>query len=522
MQKIKYALVLFTVVAIAGCKKSNPSTTGDTTGDQPSKTGSTLDLIRDSVYLYAKETYYWNDALPTYSVFKPRSFTASDDVTALTSELDALSQYKINPVTSRPYEYYSAAPGSAKYSFIDDGSVSSQLNGVNGDFGFAPIYIDLNDLRVRYVYPGSPADLAGIKRGYQITSINGRTNLTYDGDGGSGANVKYVVNAYAESSNITMILKKPDGSALTVNLNVANYTVNPVIATQVFDQSNGHKVGYIAFNTFTSKANAKPKLDAAFANFAAKGITDLVVDLRYNGGGYVETAEYLSDLIAPASKNGSVMFTAFYNSILSSNKSTLLKNQVRRDPEDNSLYNYSQIDYSAAAQTTHFSKTGVPVSLTLGHVFFIVTGSTASASELTINNLRPVMDVQLIGTTSYGKPVGFFDIDINKYQMYTPNFETKNSAGQGGYYSGMTPGSTDYKGFRASDDVTKEFGDPTEGLLAHALNFVKNGTFTVSGQVIQSAGKVKTMSIDESHDAGIQLDGNKFNGMLYKNPRIKK
>lgn len=521
MRKIVYVFILFTSVAITSCKKGSTVTPGGTE-DGPSKTGSALDLMRDSVYLYAKEAYYWNDALPTYAIFKPRGFTGTDDITALSTELDALSQYKINPVTSKPYEYYAPSPGSAKYSFIDDGSVSAELNGVNGDFGFAPLYATTTDLRVRYVYPGSPADMAGVKRGYQITSINGRTDLTYDANGGSGTNVNFVINAYANSSTITMVLKKQDGTSVTVTLNAATYTTNPVLAHQVFDQGNGHKVGYIVFNSFTSKANAKPKLDEAFTDFAAKGITDLVVDLRYNGGGFVSTAEYLSNLIAPAAKSGSLMYNTYYNSTLTAGKASLLKNQVRKDPETGEIYNYSQFDYTVAGNAVNFSKTGVPVSLTLGHVFFIVTGSTASASELTINNLRPILDVQLIGTTSYGKPVGFFDIDINKYQMYTPNFETRNSANQGAYYSGMAPGTVDYPGYKASDDVTKDFGDPTEGLLAHALSYVKNGTFTVAGQVIQSTAGKQTMTIDEAHDAAIQLDHNKFNGMVYdKTPKHK-
>lgn len=522
MRKIFYLLILSAVV-VSSCKKTKTPdpNTGDQTG--PSKTGTTLDLIRDSIFLYAKEAYYWNDGLPDYATFKPRSFTGSDDITALQNEVDAISQYKINPTTGKPYEYYAASPGSAKYSFIDDGSVSAELNGVKGDFGFAPIYNDNNDLRVRYVYPNSPADLAGIKRGYQITSINSRTALTYDGNGGSGVNLNFVINAYANSNTITMILKKPDATNITVTLNVATYTINPVILHKVIDQGAGKKVGYIVFNSFTSAANATPKLNEAFAEFQTAGITDLVVDLRYNGGGYVSTAEYLSNLIAPASKSGSLMYSSYFNSILTGGKASILKNQVRKDPKTGEIYNYSQFDYSVTGNAVNFSKTDVPYSLTLSHVFFIVTGSTASASELTINNLRPILDVRLIGTTSYGKPVGFFDIDINKYQMYIPNFETKNSANQGGYYSGMTPETADYPGKKDFDDVTKDFGDPTEGLLAHALNFVNTGTFTVAGQVIQSTtGKTKIMSVDETREAGIELDHNKFNGMVSNHLKIKK
>ncbi len=186
-----------------------------------------------------------------------------------------LSQYAINPATAKPYEYYADDPGEAKYSFIDAGAVSAELNGVKGDFGFAPFYNLVNDLRIKYVYPGSPADLAHIKRGYQIISINGNTSLSYDGPGygnGSSTNLNYVINAYSNSNTISMTLKKPDGTILTVaSMSAGNYTVNPVLKDTVFNQGNGHKIGYIVFNSFTSDANAHQPLLTAFNGFSAAG-----------------------------------------------------------------------------------------------------------------------------------------------------------------------------------------------------------------------------------------------------------
>jgi carboxyl-terminal processing protease len=465
------ALVFFTA-----CKKSKPAEETQTT----TTTATSLDLIKDSVFLYAKEDYYWYDGLPDYNTFNPRATTGSDDLTALTNEVNKISQYKINTLTGLPYEYYSASPGQAKYSFIDEGETSTRLSAVTGDFGFAPLYTagSLTDLRIKYVYPGSPADLAGIKRGYQITSINGRTALTYDGS--SGTNVNFIVNAYANSSTITMILAKPDKTTMTVTLNTATYKVNPILATKVIDAGAGKKVGYICFNSFVSLTSTQAALTTAFNTFTTAGITDLVVDLRYNGGGYVETAQFLDNLIAPTAANGKLMYNTYYNATLAANKETLLKNQWRRD-DNGTAYNYSQIDFSVAGNTANFAKSG---TLNLSRVFFIVTSSTASASELTINNLRPYMNVQLIGSTSYGKPVGFFDIDISKYKMYIPEFETKNSAGQGGYYSGMKPGSTDYPGVLAVDDPTHDFGDTAETLFAEAISYVTKGTYSTSSLAI--------------------------------------
>jgi carboxyl-terminal processing protease len=519
MKKLLFGIVILSAGLLSACKKDKKATTG-TTG--PTSTGSTLDLIKDSVYLYAHEDNLWHSALPSYSAFNPRSFTGSNDAAALSAELDALSQYAINPSSGKPYEYYTAQPGLAKYSFIDDGTESAALNGVKGDFGLGVLYNQVNDLRIKYVYPGSPAALAGIKRGYQVTSVNGSSNISYDAQGygsGTSTNLNFVSNAFFNSSTISMTLKKPDGTTLTVsNMNAASYTVNPVLKDTVYNIGNGHKLGYIVFNSFTSDANADPQLNAAIDYFVAQGVTDLAVDLRYNGGGYVSTAEYLDNLIVPTAKSGSLMYNTYYTDNMVSGTDPLLKKQWRRDPASGQDYNYGQFDYSVAANAVNFSKQR---SLNVSRVFFIVTGSTASASELTINNLRPEMDVQLVGTQSYGKPVGFFDIDINKYIMYTPEFSTKNSASQGDYFSGFIPG-TDIPGVNDYDDPTKDFGDPTEGLLAHILHYVQTGTYSVASPAGQSVplNRTRSLSLQASNQMAIQMDDHAFKGMVF-NKKLK-
>ncbi len=506
MKKALYLVVVFAATALLSCKKDKKYN-----GSEPSKDGSTLDLIRDSVYLYAQETYYWYDGLPGYASFNPRVFTGSTDLEALSKEVNKLSQYKIDPATGYPFEYYAPAPGVAKYSFIDQGQASTELNGTNSNFGFAPFYNTASDLRVKYVYPGSPIDLAGGKRGYKIISINGNSDLSYDG--ASGTHTQFVINAYARSSTITMVLQKPDNTNITVNLTSANYSVNPVLTYKVINAGAGKIVGYIVFNSFTSPANANARLDAAFNYFQGQGITDLVVDLRYNGGGYTATAEYLDNLIVPSGKNGTTMYSYYFNNKLQSGNAKLLANQVRRDSQTGQLYNLAQLDYTAATNTIKFAKKG---ALNLSRVFFIVTGATASASELTINSLRPHMDVHLIGNNTYGKPVGFFDIKINKYELYVAQFETKNSAGQGGYYTGMLPGSANYPGVADFDDATKDFGDTTEVLFHHAINYVKRGVYGTTEMKTQSlSGGAKTFSLTQSNNAGIELEAGKFNGMIY-------
>jgi hypothetical protein len=501
------------IVILGSCSKKND---GGSTPEGPSKNGTALDLMRDSVFLYAKEAYYWNDGLPDYATFKPRTFTGTSDLDALAKEVDAISQYKINPATGKPYEYSEGSGGQAKYSFIDGGETSTELGGTQGDFGFAPLYLTDDDLRIKYVYPGSPAAVATIKRGYKVISINGNTNFSFDK---GGPHTQFVVNAFFYSNNITLVLQRPDNTQFTTTVNSTSYTTNPVITYKVFNGTGGRKTGYFVFNTFTSEANATPKLDEAFNYFAANGVTDLVVDLRYNGGGYVSTAEYLSNLIAPASKNGNLMYGTYFNSILTSGKASILANQVRRDPKTNKVYNYL-FDYSVQSNYTYFEKKG-PLG-TIGKVCFIVGGGTASASELVINNILGLGDVnvRLIGSTTYGKPVGFFDIKINKYEMYIPEFETKNALGQGGYYTGMKPESAQYPGKLGGDDITHDFGDPQETLLSYALNYINSGIYTNSSTQlqVQSLQQKGMFSVDQLSEVGRKLDGGKFNGMVFDKP----
>ncbi len=518
MKKIFYSLFILSVIFISAChkdKKTGPVVSG------PDVPGSVLDKVKDSIFLYASEDYLWHTSLPSYVSFQPRSQKSIGD------ELNTISQKPINPATSMPYEYYAPNVGEAKYSFIDSGQVAAELNGNRGDYGFGLEWNLVNDIRVTYVYAGSPADLKGLKRGDQIVKINGRTALSYDhgqgyGDGSSN-NFNFVVDAYRNSNIISMTLQRGDGSTYSVaNMSVANYNVNPVITYKTFDEGGGKIVGYIVFNSFTSKANASPYLNEAFTYFASQNVTDLVVDLRYNGGGYVETAQLLDNLIVPAAKSGTQMYDTYYNDILASNKEVLLKNQWRKDPVFGD-YNYGPdfIDYSPAGiyNNISFGKLG---TLNVSRVFFIITGHTASASELTINNLRPEMDVQFIGETSYGKPVGFFDININKYTVYIPEFYTVNSANQGGYYDGFTPGKTGYPGIKDYDDLTKDFGDPTEGLLAHALHYVTTGTYSVKGPVIQSlAAKQQNLSFEARNFMAKSLDQKKFTGMILQHKSLK-
>ncbi|MCZ4221971.1 S41 family peptidase [Pedobacter rhodius] len=517
-----FVLSIAGISIFAACKKGTPTPETPTTPTTPSVTGTRDELTKDSIFLYSKELYYWNTSLPAYDVFKPRSYSSNE------AELFAITQFSINPDTGKPYEYVSSTSTTPKYSFFDYGTtgktsaLKADVNGTETDYGFSVSYNTTTDLRVKYVYPNSPASQQGLTRGCRLTSVNGRTSLTY-----TSSNVTFLNDAlFGTAASVSLTFIDLAGTTKTVTVNRATYTVNPILFTNVYTAGT-KKVGYIVFNSFTNNASAA--IGSVFSNFASQGVTEVVVDLRYNGGGYVSTATQIINILSPTAQTGKTMFSTYYNSYLQNlttaqRKASVLAHQPLLDDAGklqtyttgvNGKYaTYADLDYSATSSDNveKFAKSG---SLNLSRVYFIVTGSTASASELTINSLKPVMDVKLIGTTTYGKPVGFFPIRIDKVDMYIPEFETKNQAGTGGYYAGLTADKEAY------EDLTKAWGDESETLLAYALLYAKTGSFvTTPGKTgslsAQSAAAPSKLSIAEVNLVSDQLDQNSFKGMVYK------
>lgn len=489
------------LIGFSACKK-DPKVTPTPTPPVVTTPPTRAELTKDSIFLYAQQTYYWNEPFPTYDAFKPRSYATNQAV------LDAIIKL---PGTGKPVD---------KYSFLDDGSVSSELGGVSGDYGFSVFYngaTPTSDLRIKYVSPNSPAAGKGLKRGYRILKINGRTELST----GADANIAFVSDAvFGSASSVSLTVEKPGGVTEDVVISRGTYATTPIFHTSVFTVGS-KKVGYIVFNSFTT--NSRDALTARLGEFAAAGATELIIDLRYNGGGSVATADVFTNLIAPASLNGTTMYTTFWTKTMQDGKASILSNQPLTDANGklqpftggvNGVYaTYADIDYKPAANREVFAKIG---NANFNKVVFLVLSGTASASELLINNLKPHMDVKLVGRTTYGKPVGFFAISIDKLDLYIPQFETKNSQNVGGYYSGMTPD------FTVADDVTKDFGDRTEALLAAALNYSEKGTFTLSKPNTTISG-VKAMSVKEAEEMTNEFDRNRFRGMSYdKKLKFKK
>lgn len=488
------ALIIFT--GLSACKKSDAEVDPKPPGTEEPTSSERANLTKDSIFYYAQEVYLWNESLPEYADFNPRSARGATDILAYESELFKITRYGTNDQTGQPYEYNKAQPAAPKYSYISDlndknpvaviapkSSVNTDGDGYDlGFYSFTAYGTDNNyRLYVKAVYPGSSAAEKGLTRGAEITTINDKrigTNFQSE---------KLIINDLLDNTIPSASLKglRVDGSPFDLTINRTAYTSSPVYKSKVFE-ANGKKVGYVHLGRFSRLTNpdesnpSDANLDPVFAKFASEGLTDLIVDLRYNGGGYVGTAEHLINLIAPSTARG-VMYKEIYNKRLQNiNRSTtILKNQPLTDAngnlrydENNKMLNYANVNYSIAANTANFKKAG---GLTgIKNIVFIVSGNTASASELTINALKPFVNVRLVGTTTYGKPVGFFPVTIeNRYDVYFSMFETLNSKDEGRYYAGMNPDIVD-----PLDDTKRDFDDANENYIAKSLSLLAPGPVT--------------------------------------------
>jgi C-terminal processing protease CtpA/Prc len=508
-----YKLIIFTFsvfILVSACKKDPKTSTTTPTPTAPVVLPTRAELTKDSIFLYSKETYFWNDGIPTYELFKPRSYSSDQTI------LDAIIKL---PGINKPVD---------KYSFLDDGAVSTSLSGVSGDFGFSVFYNDddgnsstpTEDLRIKYVSTGSPAASAGLKRGYQITTLNGRTGSALSTS--LSANVTFVSSAvFGSATTVSMTVKKPDGSNQSLTIARATYANNPIFLSKTFTVGS-KKVGYIAYNSFTT--NSRDALRAAIGKFQTDGASELIVDLRYNGGGSVATSDVFTNLIAPASVNGQVMYTTYWTKTMQDGLAKILANQPLLDANgklqtftagvNGKWATYADINYKPtvdAGNVENFAKEG---TADFKKIYFLVLSGTASASELVINNLKGVMpsEIKLIGRQTYGKPVGFFAINIDKLDLYVTQFETRNQKNYGGFYEGLVVDKT------LADDVTKDFGDEKEALLAAALAYSEKGFFSVSSKG-NTLSSISGMSVSEEKVLNEILERNKFNGMIDDRPR---
>ncbi|HVZ56612.1 MAG TPA: S41 family peptidase, partial [Chitinophagaceae bacterium] len=397
--------------------------------------------------------YLWYSQIP--NTFNPRVYANPDSV------MRAIRAYSNEPGFAKPVDRWSFGIKQADWNNLS--------SGVSQDFGFGVFFLVEGDLRVKYVEQNSPAGLAGVRRGWRITKINGNTNVT-------SSNANFIVNAVYYSNSSTFTFQKPDGSTVDVTLNAATYQENPVYLDTVYNGTNG-KIGYMVFNSFLGDTTAVyNQFSQIFSNFSAQGVQDVVIDLRYNGGGYVSVSQTLANYLVTSSASGQLMMTEKFND-----------------------------KYSNYNEATNFNKLG---SLNLSRVFFIVSDNTASASELLINNLKPYLDVKLVGPdNTYGKPVGFFPIPVGDWYIFPVSFRSTNHNGQGNYFNGL------YIDYQAADGLDKDWGDTSESCLSSVLKFINTGSF-------RQAARLAPVQDSRVRAANQELSAPAFKGAIGNRPRF--
>jgi carboxyl-terminal processing protease len=329
---------------------------------------------------------------------------------------------------------------------VDRWSFSGSLTEVNklfegGEYtGFGAGFVLDADrkIKISFVYKDSPFGKAGIGRGWEVVSINGYTSSDL-------TNVNKAL-----SSNESVAFEFSDLNHINHSLSAKKeeITMNTVLHSSILN-FGASKIGYIVFNSFLGTSAAE--LDTVFTRFKIGNINELIVDLRYNGGGLNDIAYKLIAMIGGSKVKNQVI-------------SNLKHNDKHESKDGSTTSNYKG------------------VSLELDRVFFITTSSTASASELVINSLTPFMEVYLTGSNTHGKPVGMYVFSVKKLDLaiLPISFKVTNKLGYGDYFEGLPVTTNEV------DDLSHGWGDKEEAMLKSTLNSIIEPALTFNQSTLKS------------------------------------
>ncbi len=287
---------------------------------------------------------------------------------------------------------------------------------------------------VRYVEEQSPAAQAGMARGDTLVSINGTQTLDYYYD-------PYALNAAltvrAAGDVLNLVVRNAQGIERDIELAATLFPLTPVPLSRIVNSPAGTPIGYVMVQDFIAQIQAP--LEDVFADFKANGVNEIVLDLRYNSGGWAANARRLASYAGGSAFAGNTFAWFIYN-------------------DKHQQYNHSL--------TFEHLDSALPAT----RVFVLTGASTCSASELVINSLAPYVEVIQIGGTTCGKPVGFNSRDNQCGMTYSAvNFEALNANGEGRYWGGLAPRCA------VDDDLSHALGDDNEALLATARQYVDQG-----------------------------------------------
>lgn len=367
--KLTLSCLIISGYVITGCTKEEGNS--DNSGDKSKITEETRyanRFAREALEIY----YYWNEEI-------------SKDLNQLDPEKNS------DPIaTVEKIRYHDGTNEIDKWTMLTDNmdEFTSSVEGVTTTYGYTPKVYLLSEnsnkviAAVAFVSENSPAEKAGIKRGDLIYKIDGKTLTTEN----------YLDLFY--SSQIKLSIAKLDGYTITptteLSLEAVKMYENPILCDSVYNL-DGKKVGYLAYSSFDLKSI--PELINICKEFKNEGIKELILDLRYNGGGYVITENVLASMFAPQVNvtNKDVFEKEDYNEFFTKYyEQEGISTTTRFQTE----YNYEDMDLNVSTKDANIG---------LEKIYGIITGNSASASEALLSGLMPYMDIELIGEQSHGK-----------------------------------------------------------------------------------------------------------------------
>lgn len=404
--------LIFYAALLSACSSPDGSPSDNPDGTPDAQLDCSIPASNQRIYQILQDVYLWHAHIP------------SADPTSFESPQALIESVRYNEID--------------KWSYIDTIEQNNTYYNEGQRVGIGVRMRTDTDgsLRIALVYPASPASDEGLARGDRILSINGKTIADIDQNNEWAT----ILGPDEEGIPVDLAIQPQNGPERQISLKKRVYNLITTHTYRVFPFA-GHTVGYLLFDRFIGTSTAE--LDKVFGEFKNEGVNELVLDLRYNGGGYIDVAHHLANLIGGKAAAGKI-----FAQIISNDR------------------------HSNWNKTKTFQI--VNGSLDLTRVFIIATPATASSSELLINGLVPHLNVILTGGTTYGKPVGsgvWTDCD---YAIHPISFRMLNAENHGDYFNGISPTCS------ARDDMDLPLGDENESALSGTLYALNNGFCSIT------------------------------------------
>jgi carboxyl-terminal processing protease len=435
---------------------------GDGGGSPPIAASCSIADQQDGLRSYFNDNYFWYRLSPSPS---PAGYAGVD------AYFKALLYGGGDPIPGDaggarwPSDRYSYSQSTASFNrFFGDGQTLGYGVMVNG---LEAVALKQTRLFMRYAEPASPAAMQGLARGDEILTVNGTPAATL-----ITSNDFSALTPNQQGDQLRLDVRRANGTNTVFTLAAAVYALTPVQNGKVVLSPNGRSMGYVFVKDMISQANTP--FSNTMANFKSQGIQELVLDLRYNGGGLVSVGSNVASYAAGNRGSGQVYTRLLYNDKQSARNQDYL--------------------FSNPAAWNGFSR-----------VYVLMGERTCSASEQVINGLRGVgVTVVPIGDTTCGKPVGFLPNDDACGTTYSVvNFEGVNALNQGRYFDGLAPTCA------VAEDFSRPIGDIADPLLVAAAHHVDSGACPVA------ASREQPLSRPAGKRAPYRgADGGEHTGML--------